>query len=563
MDLINSLFQWLDVNTARYGWVAWTAFGCTAAGVLAAPRNPAAPVGIAGRAFFAAGIVLTLVAFRWPSWFAPTDLNPDEAQMLAGAITLQRFPVYWKYVDGTTHGPLCELPLNVAGWLGAPLNYVTARVVAALLLAVSLIGAWGTLRCFAAERVARLAVLPGLAFLSLVSLHEYICYSSELSGLVLVSLATWALARVLTAPVVGRSQRVQIFFAGVVLGAVPFAKLQSAPQAAALTVIALALLGRTKKLTPPVRWSLARWLVAGGLLVPALTFTFLVVYGLVGQFTKSYILISFEYTSSGARLSEMPYRFLGFALNGYSFAWFFAGTLAFGLLYAHAIRRATPALRTAHTISWVLLGVAFACVILPGRECPHYLHLLVVPATLVAGLALAGAVERPETEGSRGPLAWTVVAWFVGLALVPQINQWTVSEHEFCGKFKANLATRSAAAKFMARLAKQSDTLAMWGWEANLYVETGLAQATREGHSALEIAATPVQAFYMNRYLSDMRRHQPEWFVDAVGPGGFQYEDRSLYGHEMYPGLRDLVASQYELVGEFENKRVYHRKNGL
>jgi hypothetical protein len=169
-------------------------------------------------------------------------------------------------------------------------------------------------------------------------------------------------------------------------------------------------------------------------------------------------------------------------------------------------------------------------------------------------------VERRRSAGDEGRFAWPVFVAFFALTLVPQIYQRTITSPEYIGEFERNRSTRSAAAAFILREAKPTDTLAMWGWEPNLYVETGLAQATREAHSAFEIATTPLQSFYVNRYLGDMNRRKPEWFVDAVGTGGFMYTDRALYGHEMHPGLQRLVASDYEFVGEFENERVYHRK---
>src|SRR6185312_16899107 len=102
--------------------------------------------------------------------------------------------------------------------------------------------AWRTLRCFASEQVSRLAVLPALAFWVFTSNPEFFHYSSELTGLTLLSFATWALARALTAPAASRGPAWWMAAAGVALGTVPFSKLQSAPQAAALAVIALIVL---------------------------------------------------------------------------------------------------------------------------------------------------------------------------------------------------------------------------------------------------------------------------------------------------------------------------------
>ena len=75
--------------------------------------------------------------------------NPDEPQMIAGAITLERFPVYWEYVDGTTHGPLANVPLLIGNALGLPLDYAGARFVAGVLM---IVGEASPMRAFHRER---------------------------------------------------------------------------------------------------------------------------------------------------------------------------------------------------------------------------------------------------------------------------------------------------------------------------------------------------------------------------------------------------------------------------
>ncbi len=85
----------------------------------------------------------------------------------------------------------------------------------------------------------------------------------------------------------------------------------------------------------------------------------------------------------------------------------------------------------------------------------------------------------------------------------------------------------------------------MWGWEPSLHVETGLPHATRDAHTAFQISETPLQAFYRQRYLRDLERGSPAWFVDATGPGAFVFDNRSYFGHETLPELAEYVARHY------------------
>jgi hypothetical protein len=120
----------------------------------------------------------------------------------------------------------------------------------------------------------------------------------------------------------------------------------------------------------------------------------------------------------------------------------------------------------------------------------------------------------------------------------------------------------SDAALFLRRHARPGDTVAMWGWESHLLVEAGLAHGTREAHTANQIMIWPLRPYYVTRYLWDMERREPDWFVDVVGEGSFAFVDRAREAHETVPALRELVATRYELVGEFKNKRVYRRLAG-
>jgi hypothetical protein len=549
---MNPLIQgllWLDAEPARAEVLAALALGLTAAWALAGSRTDTRT----GRLVFAAGVLATLAAFRWRSWVVPHDLNPDEAQMLAGAITLRHFPVYWLHVDGTTHGPVCEYLLVAAAWLGAPLNYITARAVAALLQGMALLATWRTLRRVTSEQTARLAVLPGLAFWSLVAFHDFVNYSTELPGLALTAIAGWLLARVLA----GRAEstrrgQVQLALAGVALGLVPLAKLQGAPPAALLGLAILVILwrrhGRAGNFSRP-----AAWLLAGAALPVVGLGVFLFTHQLTADFWTAYIAASVDYSGSGHHsLAGMLAAFFPLANVAHAFALFLGGTIAFCALGARPAVRAAPALRPAQVAAAGFWLASWLAVIFARREVTHYLHLLVIPTCLLAGTILAGA------EIASGVRRWQAIAGFALLALVPQILHRDTSWPIYTGRVAANLAERpTIAADYLRRQAQPGDTLAVWGWEPNLYVETGLPQGTREAHTACQMSIAPLQGYYVRRYLADLVRRSPTWFVDAIQPNAFAFRDRGQYGHESMAELHRLIADRYEFVAEFSGRRIY------
>lgn len=561
MNPLEQALLWIDAERVRFWVVAWGTFSAVA--VLAffpAQAEASAIRRRANAALFAAGVFLALAAFRWPVWFYPQQLNPDEAQIVAGAIALEQFPVYWKYVDGTTHGPVCEYLLLAAHGLGAPLGYGTARVIGTLLEAGALLALWGTLRQFASERVARVGVLPGLAFWAFVSWDDFVHYSTELPGLLLLAVAGWLGSLVLCARPVQRRHFLLAALAGLCLGTVPFAKLQSVPQGVALALLVFAGLGLGRRdLVPKQRWQLGGVFVAGGLAPAAAVAGFVALYGLGEHFRVSYIQSALEYVGhSEHALAEMPLYFFNFSATAPAFALFLWGSLAFALIY---VRSVPPdrVLRLALLAAWLLVAAAFYSVLRPARQVAHYLHLLVIPVTTLAGLTLAVATG----EAAAGPTPWRrAQPWlvFALLALGLQAYPRVLQSHRFVGHVREyRNEPISAAARFIREHAQPGDTIAMWGWEPHLLVETGLSHGTREAQSANQIMRWPLQHYYLTRYLWDLERRQPAWFVDVVGQGSFAFEDRPNQAHGSAPELAAYVAGHYQLVGEFEHRRVYRR----
>lgn len=557
MSLLREVLLWLDNDAARFWSLAWMCLGLTG---WAAWRTPSETIRTFRRwdtLLFAFGVPVTLAAFRWPVWFYPFELNPDESQTIAGAITLLHDPVYWRSVDGTTHGPVCEYPLVLAGWLGAPPNYGTARIVGTVMQAASVLASWGALRFVFSERVARLATLPALLFWCCVTWDDYVHYSSEAPGLFLLSLGGWFAAWTLSAGGVGWRRCLVAVFAALCLGAMPFAKLQVVPLGLGVGLITSVLVWH--RFTGTNRWRLLVSLVGGASIPGAAVALYLTIYGLWGHFLPSYVVSAFDYVGVRQHAPlRMPGQFFNFSATEPAFAWFFWGSLAFALFYAHS----PAAVARARTLCWGLLGLAFYCVFKPGREAAHYLQLLVWPLTLLTGATLAAALSNRAGDSTKSSIKLAPLLWLGLFALLPQVYHRSVSWHRFSGHLAEHLQQPATpAAAFLRHHSKPGETIAMWGWESSLLVAAGRPHGTREAHTANLMTEWPLRDYFTNRYLWDMERHQPAWFVDAVGPGAFMFENRSASGHETVPKLHTLITTNYELVAQFDNKRIYRRKS--
>jgi hypothetical protein len=560
---LEQTFRWLNYPVAHY-WVL-AAASLVLVVVLAwfaSPRAGAPRRWWQAPWVFGVAVVFCLAAFRWPTWFVQDEFNPDESQIIAGALTLRSHPVYWRDVDAMTQGPLNAYALTAAALAGLPLNFFGARVFALALQAAALLATRAALARRVTESSARLGLVAPLAFWALTSHHDFLHYSSELVSLALLAAAGWALAAALAAAdPAGRSRAAGLFLAGAALGLVPFAKLQGVPPAAALAAVGLVALSRGPG---GRRWRDCGWLVAGGVAVPLIVVALVIAAGEAAEAWQAYIRNNLWYVKTAPASAGPVARLLDLANGVPAFRAFWWGSLAaIGAITYPAWRSRSPGAKANLAVAWWLAGAAILAVLGPGRSLPHYLEFLVLPLGVLGAVHLhaidpAGPANR---AGFNWRGAWT--AGFFLLALGPQLGSRAQHPHIYAGQFMAARYDHrpSQAAYFIRQRAAPGDAIATWGWRPQLYVETGLPQGTREAQTERQLSLDPaVQDYYLQRYLRDLRERQPAWFVDAVGPASLGYHDRGVHGHEAFPALAGLVRAEYEYLADIEGLRIYRRR---
>ena len=113
--------------------------------------------------------------------------------------------------------------------------------------------------------------------------------------------------------------------------------------------------------------------------------------------------------------------------------------------------------------------------------------------------------------------------------------------------------------EFIAAHSQPGDCMSVWGWAPYYYVEAGVPNATRDVTTVGAMPSTgfiadlgnTLRAYYRQRYLRDLRRARPTFFVDAVSSAEF-VQDRQTLGHEIWPELARFVADNYVKVFEYE-----------
>src|ERR1700737_3612521 len=159
-----NLLTWLDSSPLHYWFVAWTTFGFVVALAVVAGRSRRERAWWQHPALFSSAMLIVLLAFRWPVLLDNRQYpDPDESELIAGTLALRQDPIFWRSVDGTTHGPLDHWPLLAASLARKSLDFTTARIVTTLLVWIELVSAWLIFRHLYKTSAAGLLVLPLLA----------------------------------------------------------------------------------------------------------------------------------------------------------------------------------------------------------------------------------------------------------------------------------------------------------------------------------------------------------------------------------------------------------------
>ena len=565
---LSAFLLWVDASAFRTQAIAWGSLGVLLA-LVAAPWAAGDRPGrrwLSSPWLFAGAFLLTVIAFRWQVTLVNRELqNPDESQMIAASITVTHDPLYFRSVDGTTHGPVDDIPLALLGAAGLPMDYRTAHVLALGLVLAGCLATWLAIRSACGEAPARLAILPLMLQVAFCGFWDFVQLSSEQFPAMALALACGCTVHLCGGAAVRHRSR-WLAAAGLSLGLVPFAKLQAMPIAVYCGLATLALVLADGSSRPRARLKSAAVFIGSGLVIPVLLLCCIYGWGQGGEFERCYIRNNFyyshmrwyPYSDTVAHLASMCQAASGFG-------WYFVTSLLFVLSALVLIPRFPAHARRASLFAAGLMGVSLFVVIVPGRDFEHYLQLSLFPTALAAGLLFAASLERlrarehPLCGGALPTAFFWILA--VGLNVGGQVWLKAAAPWDHQGDYAAggSVLSPSPVAREISRLSRPGDALAIWGWTPRLWVETGLWQGTRDGNASRQIDLSPYREEYRARFLRDMRRNAPAVFVDSTGGANF-LPDRDAMGHERCAELAQYVEGHYRLVTEIDAIRIYGRR---
>ena len=498
-------------------------------------------------------VVSLLVFMRLPALVLNRELNPDESQMLSHAITLYQDPVYWRSVDGTTIGPLDNYLLVIPRIFGFQIDYVSGRIMGFMCVAGALLLLFFTLKNWFGDIYARRVILTPLLFLSFTQEFDFVHYSSEQLPVFLLALAIWIFSK--TTQLIG-SSNINNYLLGLTLGIVPFAKLQAVPQAVVITVAAIWVgfkwYQQTKKIKPLLM------LIAGGISFPAITLMWAMYHHVFNDFVDFYLLGNVIYAggSDSKPILVQLMQIVDASPDFSTFAYImFIPVLAGAGLAVVELRKSSDFILFAVPVTILALVIAsIYAVTKSGNAFVHYLNFCIIPWTLLA----AYGIKRFHKWALVIPCM--IMVWFVANDAVSYKKDRKLNN---LISVNATRLKKSPVVKELEKYTQTKDYMVVWGWQCMYYVEAQLAQGTAENHSERSIFKHNLSGKYRNRYFSDMERTKPAVFIDAVGKNSSWVQDKKTQGFESFPALAQYVNVNYEFVGEFNDTRLYIRKDRL
>lgn len=551
--MLKEVFRWLDSHPSFY----WTvALGATALllGALIRQAGASPAASRRGHWWTDCAIFVALFAWRWPFLLVAHQLTPDEAQQVAGAVTLAHDPVFWRSVDGATAGPLNFYVLLLPSWLGAPVDFFFARLIGLVCVGTSLALGHRILSAEGRQAAVPATLAATLAF-ALTTDLEFVHYSTEHLPILLSTVAlalAWRASRSASA--------LPWLAAGGVAGLLPWAKLQALPFLA--LVGAGAALGFMRDWPAHPR-AAGRTLAAFASGLAAPTCVALLLIGRSGVFTDfwfSYVARNFQYADQGWdlsfvlgelwRLTALPHTYAVFVLAC-------GALIVAGAMGGWLQRRPAPALFSAAV---ACAATAVIATLAPRRGFPHYLLFTIVPFAVLTAAALQWATTALSAVNQRRVAIAATTAVVLALVGTRLFSPPPFPIGELLQDWRHPYGEVAAAVK---QHTQPRDSIAVWGWETEIYVQTGLPQAIRDAHSQRQIEPGPWRDYYRRRYLADLRANRPTIFLDAVGPHSYGYQDRDRFGHENFPELAALVRADYVLVAEPRGNRLYLRRDRI
>jgi hypothetical protein len=117
-------------------------------------------------------------------------------------------------------------------------------------------------------------------------------------------------------------------------------------------------------------------------------------------------------------------------------------------------------------------------------------------------------------------------------------------------------AHKSSSEQYFENHQNKIKSLAVWGWDSNLYLESHSLQASAISHTYFQIVASKYREYYQIKYIEELERNKTELFIDVVSEGAFFFEEKNEQ-FENFPIISNYIKSNFVFDTTIANYRYF------
>ena len=514
---------------------------------------------------------ISIFIARLPILVYFSELNVDESLMLTEAITIREKLFFWKYIDPTTHGPFDIYPLILLSFGGA-INYFTIRLTWFICVVGIVASLYFTKKEIFKQKIARLSIIPVVSFFCFYKYTDFTNYSSEHIPMLFLGVSCYLLAKNYKSTTLNHRH---LYLIGLLLGAIPFAKLQAVPIALFFGLSTLFLIVQkqdfsVQKAIRPISLTLL-----GSLTIPLISLLIIVFSDSFTEFWQMYFLDNFGYASSEKQITILECLMMwikGYTgLGGASFLTL--SGLTFLLLSLFFYKRGVSKKGHFSMLFFLLclFIISLYCTIAPKRLYPHYLLFLVQPISLLGAFLftevyLGFKQFQPARYAFKAFIAFFMIGAFaIGTGQqLGLINKSALLNNQLFGRLVTTYeqVQNNPTSKIIEKYSTADDPIVVWGYEPKIHVNSQRFSGTPYHFvSSLVGSHLPQEsmAYHQENFIQHFQKNMPKVFIDATGPGNFRFTSKEKYTFKNIPALAKIIKNDYTFLSKSENVAVYIR----
>lgn len=495
-------------------------------------------------------LVSFFIIFKIPSLFENYSLEIDEGCMLTQAMSLYNKRIFWKEVDFLTSGPLNSLILIPFGAIRGNFDYTACRICYIILNCVSIIFTYFTVNYTTNKSNARIFVFIVVIFLVSTNNLEFRHYSSELLSISLLSISLFFLVKIFhntTSKITYYS-----FLNGTILGLLPFTKLQSLPLGVLIFLYSIWLLLKSQNSN---KIKAIGWFFGGCSICPIIFIIYIINYNIVDTFKFLYLDANLIYgdNTNNTYLFSFIVKFL---------SWIKIDSVKIHLcisifclsLFLHTLKIEKLKVedkKFKHFIYFTLLYLIVCAYIItkPGYYFEHYFYFYLFFSCILNSFMVLASVNLNKYLKSINSIILLIAISSV-IYNLPRID---LREKEI-----------SSTSKFINKIKKGNESIALWGWNFDYYIETQSSQAALENHTSHLFKAWSHKEMIIDKisklYLRNLISNKPIAIIDSYD-SDFTPDAKNICNLKLYPSLYNYIISNYTVAKRVEKNVIYLRND--